>query len=91
MLELLGKLNARITELNDGSFVVDDQETPRADSLESADSPNAEMAHAPLRARAFLSFGRQISFLFSSFRRSFSLAPMATNALRNNGNRSQDS
>lgn len=33
MLELLGKLNARITELNDGSFVVDDQETPRADSL----------------------------------------------------------
>lgn len=26
MLELLGKLNARIAELNDGSFVVDDQE-----------------------------------------------------------------
>ena len=33
MLKLLGKLNARITELNDGSFVVDAQETPRADSL----------------------------------------------------------
>ena len=29
MLELLGKLNARIAELNDGSFVVDDRETPR--------------------------------------------------------------
>lgn len=34
MLELLGKLNARIAELNDGSFVVDDQETPHVYSLE---------------------------------------------------------
>ena len=33
MLELLGKLNARIAELNDGSFVVDDQETPRVEAL----------------------------------------------------------
>lgn len=33
MLELLGKLNARITELNDGSFVVDDQETPHVEAL----------------------------------------------------------
>lgn len=32
MLELLGKLNARIAELNDGSFVVDDQETPRVEA-----------------------------------------------------------
>ncbi len=33
MLELLAKLNARIAELNDGSFVVDDQETPRVEAL----------------------------------------------------------
>lgn len=33
MLELLGKLNARIAELNDGPFVVDDQETPRVEAL----------------------------------------------------------
>ena len=33
MLELLGKLNASIAELNDGSFVVDDQETPRVKAL----------------------------------------------------------
>ncbi len=33
MLELLGRLNARIAELNDGSFVVDDQETPRIEAL----------------------------------------------------------
>ena len=33
MLELLGKLNARIAELNDGSFVVDDQEMPRVGAL----------------------------------------------------------
>ena len=33
MLELLRKLNARINELNDGSFVVDDQETPRLEAL----------------------------------------------------------
>lgn len=33
MLELLGKLNARITELSDGSFVVDDRETPRVEAL----------------------------------------------------------
>ena len=33
MLELLSRLNARIAELNDGSFVVDDQETPRIEAL----------------------------------------------------------
>lgn len=33
MLELLGKLNARIAELNDGSFVVDDWETSRVEAL----------------------------------------------------------
>lgn len=33
MLELLRKLNARIAELNDGSFVVNDQETPRIEAL----------------------------------------------------------
>lgn len=33
MLEFLGKLNAPIAELNDGSFVVDDQETPRVEAL----------------------------------------------------------
>lgn len=33
MLELLGKPNARIAELNYGSFVVDDQETPRVEAL----------------------------------------------------------
>ncbi len=33
MLELLGKLNARLAEINDGSFVVDDQETPRVKAL----------------------------------------------------------
>ena len=33
MLELLGKLNARIAELNDGSFVVDDRETSRVEAL----------------------------------------------------------
>lgn len=32
-LELLRQLNARIAELNDGSFVVDDQETPRVEAL----------------------------------------------------------
>lgn len=30
---LPGKLNARVAELNDGSFVVDDQETPRVEAL----------------------------------------------------------
>lgn len=33
MLEFLGKLNARIAELSDGSFVMDDQETPRVEAL----------------------------------------------------------
>ena len=33
MLELLGRLNARIAELNDGSFAVDDQKTPRVEAL----------------------------------------------------------
>ena len=31
--ELLGKPNACIGELNDGPFVVDDQETPRVEAL----------------------------------------------------------
>lgn len=31
--ELLGKLNARIAGLNDGSFAMDDQETPRVEAL----------------------------------------------------------
>ena len=31
--ELLGKLNARIAGLNDGSFAMDDQETPHAEAL----------------------------------------------------------
>ena len=31
--ELLGKPNARIAELNDGLFVVDDQETSRVEAL----------------------------------------------------------
>ncbi len=39
MLELLGKLNARIAELNDGSFVVDDRETPRIIDVALADNP----------------------------------------------------
>lgn len=33
MLELLAKLNARLSEINDGSFVVDDRETPRVQAL----------------------------------------------------------
>lgn len=33
MLELLGKLNARIAELNDGSFVVEDYATPHVEAL----------------------------------------------------------
>ncbi len=33
MLELLGKLNARISKLNDGSFVMDDWETSRVEAL----------------------------------------------------------
>lgn len=33
MLELLAKLNARLTEINDGSFVVDDRETARVEAL----------------------------------------------------------
>lgn len=33
MLELLGKLNARIAELDDGTFIVDDRETPRIEAL----------------------------------------------------------
>lgn len=33
MLGLPGKLNARIAELNDGSFAVDDQEMPRIEAL----------------------------------------------------------
>lgn len=41
MLELLGKLNARIAELNDGSFVVDDQETPRGEALSARPNRSA--------------------------------------------------
>lgn len=33
MLDLLGKLNARLAEINDGSFVVEDLETPRVQAL----------------------------------------------------------
>ena len=33
MLEFLSKLNGRIAELNDGSFVVDVWETPRVEAL----------------------------------------------------------
>ncbi len=33
MLKLLSKLNARIAEINDGTFIVDDQETPRVEAL----------------------------------------------------------
>ena len=33
ILELLDKLNTRIAEINDGSFIVDDQETPRIKAL----------------------------------------------------------
>ncbi len=33
MLGLLGKLNARLAELNDGSFEVKDLETPRVEAL----------------------------------------------------------
>lgn len=33
MLSLLGELIARLDELNDGSFVVEDLETPRLESL----------------------------------------------------------
>lgn len=33
MLELLGKLNARLAEINDGSFTVEDLETPRVQAL----------------------------------------------------------
>lgn len=31
--ELLGKLNAHIAGLNDSSFAMDDQETPRVEAL----------------------------------------------------------
>jgi hypothetical protein len=31
--ELLGRLNAHIAGLNNGSFVMDDQETPRVEAL----------------------------------------------------------
>lgn len=33
MLDLLGKLNARLKEINDGSFEVEDVETPRVQAL----------------------------------------------------------
>lgn len=33
MLDLLGRLNARLAEINDGSFVVEDHETPRVLAL----------------------------------------------------------
>lgn len=33
MLDLLGRLNAQLTEINDGSFKVEDLETPRVQSL----------------------------------------------------------
>lgn len=33
MLDLLGKLNARLAEINDGSFEVEDLETPRIQAL----------------------------------------------------------
>lgn len=33
MLDLLGRLNARLAEINDGSFVVEDLETPRVLAL----------------------------------------------------------
>lgn len=33
MLELLSELNARLAEINDGSFVVEDRETPQVEAL----------------------------------------------------------
>lgn len=33
MLELLEKLNKRLVEISDGSFVIDDEETPRIKAL----------------------------------------------------------
>lgn len=33
MLDLLGRLNARLAEINDGSFAVEDHETPRVLAL----------------------------------------------------------
>lgn len=33
MLDLLGRLNARLAEINDGSFEVEDLETPRVQAL----------------------------------------------------------
>lgn len=33
MLDLLAQLNARLDEINDGSFVVEDRETPRVRAL----------------------------------------------------------
>ena len=52
MLELLGRLNARIAELNDGSFVVDDQETPRVEALYPANRSTVDKARVPSGARA---------------------------------------
>ncbi len=33
MLELFAKLNSRLDEINDGTFIVDDRETPRIQKL----------------------------------------------------------
>ena len=33
MLEIIGRINARLNEINDGSFIVEDLETPRLESI----------------------------------------------------------
>ena len=77
--ELLGKLNARIAGLNDGSFVVDDQETPR---IEAPLSGASQRYQGPRPVWIVGLFQPHIklpcSILPSSPRRLFSLAPTSS-------------
>lgn len=77
MPELLGEFGARIAELNDGSFVVDDQETLHR-GVVAGKQANVTKASAPFGALAFSRPHIKLpcSILFSSPRRPFSLAPM---------------
>lgn len=54
MPELLGKLNARIAELNDGSFVMDDQDAARR-GVVAGEQANVIKVSAPFGALAFSS------------------------------------
>ncbi len=75
--ELLGKLNTRITELNGGSFAVDDQKTPRIEALLSGTSQRCQGQRPVWSAGLFQPHVKlPCNILPSSPRRLFSLASM---------------